>query len=35
MRIWGPEKNSSGPGLAISRAFGDTGCRKYGLISTP
>ena len=32
-RIWAPGKNSWGPGLALSRAFGDKAARKYGLIS--
>jgi serine/threonine protein phosphatase PrpC len=35
MRIWAPGKNSWGPGLALSRAFGDKAARRYGLISTP
>jgi len=34
-RIWAPGKNSWGPGLALSRAFGDKAARKYGLISEP
>jgi hypothetical protein len=35
MRIWAPGKNSWGPGLALSRAFGDKAARKYGVISDP
>jgi hypothetical protein len=35
MRIWAPGKNSWGPGLALSRAFGDKASRKYGIISIP
>ena len=34
-RIWAPGKNSWGPGLALSRAFGDKAARKYGVISEP
>ena len=34
-RIYAPGKNSWGPGLALSRAFGDKAARKYGLISEP
>ena len=32
-RIWAPGKNSWGPGLALSRAFGDTSARKYGIMA--
>lgn len=32
-RIWAPGKTSWGPGLALSRAFGDKASRKYGVIS--
>lgn len=35
MRIWAPGKNSWGPGLALSRAFGDKAARKYGVIPVP
>lgn len=34
-RIWAPGKNSWGPGLALSRAFGDKAAQKYGIISDP
>ena len=33
--MWAPGKSSWGPGLALSRAFGDKAARKYGLISEP
>lgn len=32
-RIWAPGRNSWGPGLALSRAFGDKAARKYGVLS--
>ncbi len=32
-RIWAPGRSSWGPGLALSRAFGDFASRKYGVIS--
>ena len=31
-RIWAPGKNSWGPGLALSRAFGDTSAQKFGVV---
>lgn len=34
-RIWAPGKNSWGPGLALSRAFGDRAAKKYGVTSQP
>ena len=33
LRIWAPGKNSYGPGLALSRAFGDKAAKKLGVIS--
>lgn len=34
MRVWAPGKNSWGPGLALSRAFGDRASRyTYKLVS--
>ena len=35
MRIWTPGRNSWGPGLAVSRAFGDKAAKKLGLICEP
>ena len=35
MRVWAPGKNSWGPGLTVSRTFGDRVARKYGIISEP
>lgn len=34
-RIWAPGRCSWGPGLALSRAFGDKAARKFGVISEP
>ena len=34
-RIWAPGRSSWGPGLALSRAFGDLASRKYGVTSDP
>jgi protein phosphatase 2C len=34
-RIWAPGRSSWGPGLALSRAFGDKAARKFGVISEP
>lgn len=35
MRVWAPGKNSWGPGIALTRAFGDKAARRYGIISEP
>jgi hypothetical protein len=32
LRIWGKGRENWGPGLAISRSFGDKMAQKYGLI---
>ncbi|KAM7279257.1 hypothetical protein ACFE04_006391 [Oxalis oulophora] len=34
-RVWPPYADTSGPGLAVSRAFGDFCVKEYGLISVP
>jgi serine/threonine protein phosphatase PrpC len=34
-RVWPPDENGSGPGLAISRALGDYCVKEFGLISIP
>jgi hypothetical protein len=35
LRIWAPGKNSWGPGIPLTRSFGDKAARRYGLISEP
>jgi serine/threonine protein phosphatase PrpC len=35
LRIWGQGTEEWGPGLAISRSFGDKMAQKYGLICEP
>ena len=35
IRVWAPGKKPWGPGLALSRAFGDRSSRNYGIISKP